>query len=353
MHRNLIAAAAAALFAGSALAQSSVTLSGIMDAAARSASNEGLGSVKSLVSGSNATSRLVVRGVEDLGGGLRAGFHLEHGIAVDTGNPTGGFWDRRSTVSLMGSGWGEVRLGRDFVPTYLAWNRFDVFGYVGVAGSNNMISNTPVGPLRSTWGTAANTTVRASNAIHYFLPGGLGGFEGQLMVSAAEGSAAADTKTISGRAGWSGGGFAVAFGHSVVETIATTASKFKDTAVGASYNFGPGRVNVAWRKFEQGSAEQTNLMVSSIVDVGAHQLKATVLQADLSGRVGSTNIDANDATLMGVGYVYSLSKRSALYASYSRIDNDGAATFTVPGGPAGIAGGKLSRGYEFGLRHNF
>ncbi|MFO1268654.1 MAG: hypothetical protein U1F67_18935 [Rubrivivax sp.] len=36
----------------------------------RNVSNEGLGSVKSMVSGSNATSRLVVRGTEDLGGGF-------------------------------------------------------------------------------------------------------------------------------------------------------------------------------------------------------------------------------------------------------------------------------------------
>ena len=117
MKTSPIAAALLALCAAPAFAQSSVTVTGIADAAVRSVSNEGRGSVKSLVSGSNATSRLVFRGIEDLGGGLSASFHLEHGIALDNGNPTGGFWVRRSTVSLASKTLGELRLGRDFVPS--------------------------------------------------------------------------------------------------------------------------------------------------------------------------------------------------------------------------------------------
>lgn len=355
MKKFPLTAALLSLAAGPALAQSSVTVSGIADAAARSVSNEGRGSVKSLVSGSNSTSRLVIRGIEDLGGGLRAGFWLEHGIALDTGNPTGGFWDRRSTVSLISGKVGELRLGRDFVPSYLGWSRFDPFSYVGVAGSNNGFSATPNGPIRSAFGTNPNTTVRASNAVQYFLPSGLGGLEGHALVSAAEGSAATDTKTIGARIGWSGGPVTVSLAHTVSENGATVAAlgKFKDSAVGGSWNFGFGRVNLAWRKMEHASAEQTNLMLSGQLNFGLHDIKASVTEVDMSGRVGTTAIDANDARQLGLGYVYNLSKRSALYASYSRIDNDGAATFVVPGGPAGLAGGKSSSGYEFGVRHSF
>ena len=343
------ALAALALPAGSTLAQSAVTIAGVADSAARSVSNQGLGAIKSLVSGSNQTSRLTIRGSEDLGGGLRASFWLEHGIAFDTGNPTGGFWDRRSTVSLTGSGWGELRLGRDFVPSYVGWSRFDVFGYVGVAGSNNLVSATPLGPIRSTWGTAAVTTVRASNAVQYlqcFLPAGLGGFEGHAMVAAAEGGTADNIKTIGGRVGWAGGAFAVSLAHTVSENANTSSSKFKDTAIGGTTNSGTARVNLAWRKFEQGSAEQTNLMASGVLNLGSGELKLSAIKANMAGRVGTTSGDANDALQLGLGYVYNLSKRSALYATHARIDNDGAAPFVVPGG-------KLSSGYEFGVRHNF
>ena len=110
---------------------------------------------------------------------------------------------------------------------------------------------------------------------------------------------------------------------------------------------------MAWRKFEQASAKQSNLMLSGAMSFGVHELKASVLKIDMSGRVGSTAIDANDGQQLGFGYVYNLSKRSALYATYSRIGNDGAATFQVPGGATGLAGGKGSSSYEFGMRHGF
>jgi hypothetical protein len=58
------------------------------------------------------TSRLGLRGTEDLGGGLKAGFWLEGEIFGDDGNASGFNFKRRSTVSLSGN-FGEVRLGRD------------------------------------------------------------------------------------------------------------------------------------------------------------------------------------------------------------------------------------------------
>ena len=112
-------------------------------------------------------------------------------------------------------------------------------------------------------------------------------------------------------------------------------------------------MNLAWRKFEQASSEQSNLMLSGVLSFGLHDVKASLIKTNLAGRVGANVIDANDAQLLGLGYVYNLSKRTALFATYSRINNDGVATFQVPGGPAGLAGGKASSGYEAGLRHAF
>jgi len=338
-----------------AQAQGSVTLGGVVDAAARHVSNEDRGSVQSLVSGSNATSRLVVRGVEDLGGGLSASFHLEHGLALDTGNPTGAFWDRRSTVSLASKAAGELRLGRDYVPSYIGWSRFDPFSHVGVAGSNNFGGGGAQGPIRAAFGTTANSTVRASNSVGYFLPGGLGGFEGQLMVAAGEGATPANGghKVIAGRFGWAGGPVAVSAARTDTETDLTVSGKFTDTAIGGTYHFGPGRVHLAWRQFKYFTAKQSNLMLAGAYRLGAYELKASVVEADMAGRVGATAIDANDARQIGLGVVYNLSKRTALYGTFSSIDNEGAATFAVPGGPAGLAGGKSSKGYELGVRHNF
>lgn len=339
-----------ALACASVQAQSSVTLSGIVDTAARSVSNEGQGSIRSLVSGSNATSRLVVRGTEDLGGGLSASFWLEHGIAVDTGLPTGGFWDRRSTVSLISKKLGEIRLGRDYMPTYLNWSRFDPYGHVGVAGSNNAVVASQVGPIRSAFGTGANTTVRTSDSIQYWLPGDLGGLEGQVTLGAGEGSS---NKVISARLGYSAGPLFVSGAHAVTENTITTTGKFTDSALGATYSFGNARASAVWRQFKQAASKQTNLVLSAIVSLGQGDIKLSYIRIDMAGRVGNAMIDANDASQIGLGYVYNLSKRSALYATAARVSNDGAATFSIPGGPAGLAGGKKSTGYEAGLRHSF
>ncbi len=355
--RPTLAAACALLFAGAATAQSSVSISGIADAAARSVSNEGGGSIKSLVSGSNSTSRLVFRGTEDLGGGLSAGFWLEHGIALDTGNPTGGtlFYDRRSTVSLASKSIGELRLGRDYVPTYIAWSRHDPFSHVGVAGSNNFGGSGPTGPIRAAFGTNANTTVRANNSVQVFLPGGLGGVEGGVMVSAGEGGTAANgaAKLQGLRVGWTSGAFGVVVANSQTTTDLTgTSNKFKDTVVGGNAGFGPVKLTLAWRKFEYTTAEQTNLLFGAVWRHGLGDLTFSYVKGDLQGRVGTTVIDANDATQLGLGYVYSLSKRSALYATAARISNDGRGNFVIPGGPTLTAGG-TSTGYEAGLRHSF
>ena len=343
--------------AAGALAQtSSVTVFGVADAAVRRVNNEGKGGLTSLVSGSNATSRFGFRGVEDLGGGLWAGFHLESGELLDTGMPASSqlFFDRRSTVSIGNKAWGELRIGRDFVPSYNNWSRFDPFAYVGVAGSNNLVSATPAGPIKSAFGSALNTTVRSSNSVQWLLPASWGGLDGELMWAAREGGLAANGQHgVKGlRIGYRNKDLAVALATTRTENDLTSSGTFKDSGVGAQYNFGPVRTSVAWRRFSQNAARQTNLLLGAWVPLGAGELKLSMQRVDLSGKVGTAAIDANDARQLGLGYVHNLSKRSALYGTVSRISNRGAATFAVPGGPAVVAG-KSSSGLDLGVRHNF
>lgn len=350
--------AASALSALPVAAQSNVTLFGVADSAVRYVKNENVGSITSLVSGANQTSRLGFRGLEDLGGGLSAGFHIESGIALDTGAQTTAtqFWDRRATVSLLSKAAGEIRLGRDFVPAYTSWGRHDPFGYVGVASSGTFISTTPVGPIRSAYGTAGgNTTVRSSNAVQYITPSGLAGFEGALMVAAGEGGTAANGqhKLVGGRVGYVSPMFGITVAHDRVENDLTTSGKHTDTVIGGNVAFSIVRLTAAARQFKYATAKQTNILVGANIAVGSGEIKASFNRANMQGRVGATNIDANDASQIGLGYVHNLSKRTALYTTASRISNKGVATFAVPGGPAGLAGGRDSTGFEAGLRHTF
>lgn len=352
-----IAIVAAGLAAAGSLAQAqgSVYLTGIVDAAVRTVANEGLATVSSLVSGSNSTSRLVIRGVEDLGGGLSASFHLEHGLAVDTGNPTGGFWDRRSTVSLASRSLGELRLGRDYVPSYSSWSRFDPFSHVGVASSGNLAAASQTGPIRSAFGTNPNTTVRSSNLVEYWLPGKIGGFEGAILGGFKEGGTAAtgQHKLLGFRLGWAGGPIDVSAAHTETENDLIGSTSFKDSTAGASLTLGPVRMAAAWRQFKQASAKQSNLMLAAVLTIGNGELKGSWIKADMSGKVGTADIGDNDAVQYGLGYVHKLSKRSVAYATASHLDNAGKANFVVPGGRATLPGGRTSTGYEVGVRHSF
>jgi predicted porin len=334
-----------------------ITLSGIVDLAVRNVDNEGPGSLKSMLSGSNSTSRLIVSGREQMGGDLAAGFHLEHGILADTGAGSGGakFWDRRSTVSLFSKSAGELRLGRDFVPSYTSWSRYDPFAYVGVARSANFVSATPVGPIRSAFSTNANTTVRADNGIQWFLPGGLGGWEGSVMLTPSEGGAAASglAKVIGVRLGFSQPGWNVSAATTTSQNNLTTVGKFRDTTFGGQVEIAGVRVAAAWREFRYADTKQVMTLLAAQKSFGPHEVKGSWIQSNQKGRVGATVVDANDASQLGLGYVYNLSKRSALYASVAQVSNDGAARYVISDGPAGIVAGGSSRGYEFGMRHRF
>lgn len=337
---------------------SNVTIFGIMDVAVRQVQNEGHGTMRSVVSGSNSTSRLGVRGTEDLGGGLSAGFHLEHGIQADLGSQASAtqFWDRRSTVSLVSKTLGELRLGRDFVPTYTNWGRYDPFAYVGVAGANNFVSATPVGPIRAAFGSGGNTTVRSSNALQYLLPSGLGGLEGGVMLAPGEGGTAANGqhKLIGVRLGYATAAFGVSAAYTRSDNNLTVAGAIEDTAIGGNTTVAGVRLSAGIRTFRYDQAKQVNLLLAGILPVGpTGEVKVSWQRMDMRGRVGATVIDRNDATQLGLGYVHLLSKRTALYGTVSRIDNRGAATLAVPGGPAGMAVGGTSTGVEAGMRHSF
>jgi predicted porin len=341
-----------------AWAQSSVTVFGIMDLALRRVSNDGVDSLTSMASGGNATSRLGFRGVEDLGGGLSARFHLEHGLLADSGTAavSNTFWDRGAWVGMGSNRFGELRLGRDYVPTYTNWVRFDPFSNVGVAGVGNMIAASQAGPIRGAFANNPNTLVRSNNSIQYLLPASLlGGIEGGLMFAPDEdGTAANGQHQLWGaRLGYATGPVVVSAAYDETRNDLTGGEDLKDGVVAASYDFGIVKLSGAWRRFKFADSRQDNMLVAAVIPVGAGQVKLSYQKADVDGTAAAADVSGNDAYQLGLGYVHNLSKRTALYATYSRISNSGNATFVVPGGNSGMTAGGTSSGFEAGLRHSF
>ena len=328
-----------------AQAQSAVTLFGTLDVNARYVKN-GDNSLKSLSTDGATSSRFGVRGVEDLGDGLQAGFWLESGVGADDGTAgdakTSKFWNRRSTVSLQGK-FGEVRLGRDTVPTYLGFSDYDAFGTAGVATGDKFVTTAKLT-------SSVETLKRADNQISYFTPSGLGGFYGQATVAAGE--ASAGNKYIGGRAGYAKGPLNASLSYG--QTTVTGNDKFNLVAVGASYDFNVVKVTGYYTQSKFGVQKLAVYNLGAQVPVGqAGVVRVSYVNANASG---SATTNPNDANQFAVGYLHNLSKRTALYATVARVNNKGTANYVVAAAPALPSPntlGKDSTGFEFGVRHSF
>jgi predicted porin len=116
--------ALAAFTAPRALAQSSVTLYGVLDEGIDYTNNAGGGAVWEMASGYAQGSRWGLRGAEDLGGGTKAVFQLENGFDVSSGRlgQGGRMFGRQAFVGLSSDSYGTLTLGRqyDSVVDYLA-----------------------------------------------------------------------------------------------------------------------------------------------------------------------------------------------------------------------------------------
>lgn len=342
MKKTLIALAAVAA-TGAAFAQSSVTLFGIVDVNVRSVDQNDV-RLTTMGNSGIASSRLGFRGVEDLGGGMKAGFWLEGQLLNDSGEGAaagGGLnFQRRSTVSLMG-GFGEIRLGRDYTPTF--WNHtvYDPFGTNGVGSSVNTFT---------TLGSGASTLVRANNSIGYFLPN-FGGFSGQFMYALKETDTANNPNEYAGlRLTYAAGPLSVALATASEGSNVETES-FKRTNVGASYDFGAAKPMIQYTLGKFGEAEVKHLMVGVVAPVGAGNIKASYTRSDYT----NSNSDG-EANQIAIGYDYNLSKRTAVYGTYAQIKNKGGSALgyssAFGAGAAPVADGK-STGIEFGVRHSF
>ena len=186
----------------------------------------------------------------------------------------------------------------------------------------------------------------------YFTPGNLGGFYGRVSVAAGEGTAG--KKYIGGRAGYAAGPLDVSasYGQTTVAPVLGE-DKFKTADFGASYNFGVVQAMGYYTQSKFLNQKIASYSLGAIVPVGVGQIKAAYTHANASGTTAAgVNIDADDANQFALGYIYNLSKRTAVYGTAAYVKNKGNATFAVASAPAMVAGGK-STGLEVGLRHSF
>ncbi|WCM94744.1 porin [Acidovorax sp. NCPPB 2350] len=345
MRTTFTAAAASAMalatLSPDAHAQSSITLFGVVDLSMRQTNASDGSRVRTLSSGGLTGSRFGIRGMEDLGGDLSAGFWFEADVSADTGAANASsYWSRRSTLSLTSSDWGELRIGRDYVPLFTKqYVPFSAFGPNGVASNGNLFFGS-----QSLLGSGSGAGVRADNMIKYILPRGLGDFYGEVMGSFAEGR---DVNRHRGSVlGHASGPFDINVGFG--RTSDTNGLHWiRLSSIGASYNPGWARFSMLFQHARYLERNQQTMDLSASVPVGNSVLKISYIRADQSG----AGTDVNDANQVSLGCVHYLSKRTALYGTFSRIGNKGTQNFGL-GGVTPPAGGSV-RGIEFGMNHTF
>lgn len=357
MKKSFVALAVVAA-SGAAMAQSSVTVFGVVDTAVTYLKSDGASGHKvGLSSGSNAASRLGFRGTEDLGGGLSAGFWLEGALGIDTGTGTAGgalMFQRRSTVSLASNTLGELRLGRDFAPTWWNLAQLDPFGARGI-GTTQAANNFG---YATTWN---------NNTIGYILPANLGGVYGQLQYAFGEKNSNSPNEKqgnfYGGRLGYQSGPLNLVASYGQTKQIigasdvtpVTFGHDLKVANIAATWDFGVvkpllfyGTEKVSGNP--TGNNQLNSLLIGATAPIGAGELRATVARYDMKD-------SANDFNKFALGYGYNLSKRTQVYGTVARLTNKGAGTRSLSADGlatlAPIRAGGNSNGFEIGIRHAF
>lgn len=360
----------ALVMATAAPAQSSISMYGVLDVGYLHTNPDEGPSRNEIADGIQAQSRFGLRGSEGLGRGVYAGFVLEGGISMDTGqSQQGGRLFGRQAWAALGAPVGEIRLGRQY----------------GL-GYEFFLSDTS--PFATTYRDAGTGSVFSSASgrlifdnVAMIRTGPFGGFVAAVgysfNVNGAELPGAGNNTTA-----WTAGAryratnFYLALSYENIQCPDTAAGTIFNSCnavtrdhqsilqIGGSYEFAPVRIYGMW------GLEKNQFTFVAV----APAKKATVYEAGVKVRLLGGELlaayqgrdDDWDANLhvWGVGYAYPLSRRTNIYTflSDTRADDSPTAQLVSGGGIVreGYTASQLNAYRErdrmqfgVGVRHNF
>lgn len=351
MKKTVLALAAIAA-SSAAFAQSSVTLYGVVDASVESV--KGDKTVTRVSSDNLASSRIAFKGVEDLGGGLKATFLLDASAKVDTGAADSALFSRSAYVGLSG-GFGEVRLGRQ--DSLIGAQLF------GVTGTQAYDEGKISGVL------AGNDLRRLDNAITYIAPTLVPGLALAAQFSTkASGLEANDNngRTYGFSAAYANGPLSAGLGYIKSNTDAAGDVENTGVLVYGAYDFGVAKLTAYYntddRDTDAGQQfDDRNMYGFKVAVPVATGVTLTGGYAQVRGAKGDTtsstgnfnakNTQDDKASILTFRAQYDLSKRTALYALFTQVRNDKNTDLSVS--DVTTANDKSSRGLAVGVRHSF
>lgn len=382
--KKLLYALPATALIGTAFAQSpgsSVRFWGTVDLGIAHTSQGGTS--RTFMSNAGGLSSLLgLRGIEDLGDGMSTGFWLEGSLNGSVGSfgaatpdSPNTMFNRRSTVSLTSRS-GEIRLGRDYVPSFWNETMFDPFGSQGI-GAGYIISAMGTNII----GGEDGVYVRASRAIQYlwgFAPNAHGtigtGFYGQLMYAFPDDTTTGNRRYAGGRVGYADGPLHVAAAYATsrgpgtgspvnpanAETNAT--STYKTWNIGARWRFeGIGSVLAKYGVNDSNvpGTKWTHWALGATIAAGPGYIPVSY------NRTKNDDAGAYGAGQFAVGYVYYLSKRTSLYGAYAHLRHKNYSINNQPGTSFNVGDdwrltrdpafrpGDNGTAYQVGMTHSF
>ncbi|MGK5079585.1 porin [Janthinobacterium sp. HLX7-2] len=350
--------------ASSAIAQSQVTIYGLVDTGlvwTNNANSNGDSVIKMPSLTGTFPSRLGFRGAEDLGGGTQAIFALETGFAPDTGVMGTGnrLFGRQSYVGLKNATYGTLTLGRQVNMTLVAMLKSDVLGpnLFSISGLDLYIPNARSDNSIAYLGSFNNFSVGATYSF-----GRDTSAAGGPAATGCAGEVAGNAKACrqwTALLGYDNKSFGVTASYDIMYGnvgaaggLTTSDSSDRRATLNGYALVGPVKIGGGVLDRKKQAATAANSVESDLYYLGASYPIAPTL--DIDAQVARLDIknSRDDTTFAAVRLTHYLSKRTAVYGMLGYMKNSGNAAVALDaGGTVGV--GKNQSGVMTGLRHTF
>jgi predicted porin len=359
MNKNILAiaiAAASVVAAPSVFAKATVYGLAHMSVDAVSNVKDGTNNGSATNVASNS-SRLGIKGSEDLGAGMKAVFQFETTLNMDgeANGTSAGFGGQRNSMVGLGGGFGTVMLGIWDTPYKTMARTYDLFG-------------DRIGDTRTLTRTAGSATLgfdeRPANVVAYVSPS-FNGIQATLAYVADEKNSKStvnDATAFSAGVGYKAGKLKADIAYEThakgLNAAATNAKSMSGVRLGAAYDFGMVTLNGFYANQDVAIAAD-NVKARNIYGIGAGVKVGAAGVAKAQYFVADKyNSADNGASLIAVGYDHNMSKNTTVYAAYALTDNANAASYQVNGGgghgdATSVNAGKDPSAFSVGVIHKF
>ncbi|VVD76649.1 outer membrane porin [Pandoraea horticolens] len=298
-------------------------------------------------------------GEEPLGNGIKAIWQIESALSINNG--AGEIAARDSRLGLQGP-YGTLFVGNWDTPYTSATKSYDPY-YATTAGYMALMGNGSASTSDNVQNTSAFDR-RQKNSLHYQSPK-WHGFSGAIAwgLPQEKTTVPRNPALYSFASAYDQGNLNLTLAYEIHQHYQTSGRNDDAIKAGVSYQFPSTRISAVYERLHYrtatGDLTRNGYYVSLIQQLGTGSLRAGLAFVGNGAGTATETIGAvrsgsqTGAFQVTVGYDYPLSKRTGLYAYYSRINNRSNATYDFAINNVGIKAGADPQTFAIALRHSF